>query len=65
MSYDQTHLYAVAKREILKGGEGITSTLFSSVFFGRTNLKLVETQKRLLGGPGACSSGTILKIYIL
>ena len=47
MSYDQTYLYAVAKREILKGGEGITSTLFSSVFFGRTNLKLVETQKRL------------------
>ena len=51
MSNDQTHLYTVAKREVLKGrgGEAIISTLFiSSVFlFGRTNLKLIETQKRL------------------
>ena len=49
MSNDQTHLYTVAKREILKGGGGNNfHTFFSSVFlFGRTNLKLIETQKRL------------------
>ena len=54
MSNDQTHLYTVAKREILKGGGGNNfHTFFSSVFlFGRTNLKLIEAQKRLKGGPG-------------
>ena len=67
MSNDQTHLYAVAKREILKGGGGaIIFTLFSSVFlfFRKNNLKLIETEKAL-GGPGAFSPGKILKIYML
>ena len=38
---------------------------FSSVFFfflGRTNLKLIEKQKKALGGPRACSFGKFLKI---
>ena len=48
MSNDQTHLYAVAKREILNGGGGHNfHTFFKRICFGRTNLKLIETQKRL------------------
>ena len=53
MSNDQTHLYAVAKREILKGGGNNFHTLFKRFFGGRTNLKLIETQKR---GPGGMFS---------
>ena len=50
MSNDQTHLYAVAKREILirgGGGGGVHNfhTFFKRSFLGRTNLKLFETQK--------------------
>ena len=36
-----------------------------STFFGKTNLKVIEKQERLLGGQGACSPGQILKIYML
>ena len=35
-------------RNFIKGGEGIISTFFSSVFFfGRTNLKLIKKQEKL------------------
>ena len=36
--------------------------IFSHVFFfGKTNLKLIEKQERLYGGPGECSPGKFLK----
>ena len=48
MRNDQTHLYAVALQEILKEGEGHNFyTFFKRIFFGKTNLKLIETQKKL------------------
>ena len=50
-------------RNFKRGGGGIISTFFSSVFFGRTNLKLIEKQERLLRGPGACSPGKILSKF--
>ena len=40
----------------LKRVEGHNNHIFSSVsFFGRTNLKLIKTQRKVLGGCGACS----------
>ena len=47
MSNNQTHLYAVAKREILIGAGNNFHTFFELFFFGTTNLRLIETQKRL------------------
>ena len=47
------------------GVRAIISTLFARVFFGKTNLKLIEKQESLKGGPGACTLGKILKIYML
>ena len=34
-------------RDFIKGGTAIISTFFSSVFFGRTNLKLIKKQEKL------------------
>ena len=50
----------------LKRGGSIISTYFSSVFFfGGTNLNLIEKQEKLSEGPGACSPGKFLKIYMM
>ena len=48
-----------------KRGEGIISTFFQGIFFNRTNLKLIKKQEKLSGGPGACSLGKFLKIYMV
>ena len=57
---------SVAWREILKEGPSHNfHTFYKSIFFGKTNLKLIEKQESLKGGPGACSLGKFLKIYML
>ena len=49
-----------------KRGEGIISTFFPALFFfNKTNSKLIKKQEKLSGGPGACSSGKFLKIYMV
>ena len=48
-----------------KREEGIISTFFQVFFFNRTNLKLIKKQEKLSGGPGACSPGKFLKIYMV
>ena len=54
-------------RNFEKGGGGRRNfhIFLKRFFLGRTNLKLIEKQKKLLGGPGACFPGKILKIYML
>ena len=46
-------------------GAPIFVTFSSVVFFGRVNFKQLKYQKRLQGGPIACSPGKFLKICIL
>ena len=54
------------RSEKLKGGPSHNfHTFCKSIFFGKTNLKLIEKQESLKGGPGACSLGNFLKIYML
>ena len=38
--------------KIFMWGWGIISTLFQTYFFGRTDLKLIKKQEKLVGGPG-------------
>ena len=40
---------SVAYREILKGGSHNFHTFYKSIFFGRTDLKLIEKQESLKG----------------
>ena len=49
MSNDQTHLRSGVARNFEKGGGGVHNihTFFKRSFFGKTSLKLFETQKRL------------------
>ena len=48
-----------------KRGSHNFDTFYKSIFFGKTNLKLIEKQESIKGGPGACSLGKFLKIYML
>ena len=56
---------AVARREILKWRGHNFHTFCQAYFFGRTDLKLIKKQEKLLGNPGACSPGNFLKIHML
>ena len=42
-------LAAVARREILKGGRHYFHIFFKRILFGRTDLKMIEKEERLLG----------------
>ena len=42
----------MAWQEFLKEGGHNFHTVFKRIFFGRTNLKLIEKQERLWRGPG-------------
>ena len=68
MSNYQTSSLRIGVARNFEGGGGIISTLFSNVFFffGKTNLKLIETQKRLWGeGSGGMLPRKFLKIDML
>ena len=47
-----------------RGGDNF-NIFFKCIFFGRTNVKLIVKQERFYGGPGACSTGKCLQIYML
>ena len=48
-----------------KRGSHNFATFYKSIFFGKTNLKLIEKQESLKEGLGACYLGKFLKIHML